>query len=200
MHDNRIARGLEREGCDLFILDGAKALTKALRRTFGADIPIQRCQIRKARNITDRWLPKHPAAVRRALKQAWERNDAEKAERLIRNLARRFAQGPPDVSRSILEGRDGILTVIRLGLPPELRRSLASRNIIEAMNSVIRLVCRNVQRWRHAKMALRRTAAGMFEAKKDFRRIKAYKQRPILKKALTDHRQKPEPDQIKDAA
>jgi len=140
------------------------------------------------------------AAVRRALKQAWERNDAEKAERLIRNLARRFAQGPPDVSRSILEGRDGILTVIRLGLPPELRRSLASRNIIEAMNSVIRLVCRNVQRWRHAKMALRRTAAGMFEAKKDFRRIKAYKQRPILKKALTDHRQKREPDQIKDAA
>ena len=140
------------------------------------------------------------AAVRRALKQAWERNDAEKAERLILNLARRFAQGPPDVSRSILEGLDGILTVIRLGLPPELRRSLASRNIIEAMSSVIRLVCRNVQRWRHAKMALRRTAAGMFEAKKGFRRIKAYKQRPIRKKALTDHRQKREPDQIKDAA
>ena len=83
------------------------------------------------------------AAVRRALKQAWERNDAEKAERLIRNLARRFAQEAPDVSRSILEGRDGILTVIRLGLPSKLRRSRASRNIIEAMNSVIRQVFRN---------------------------------------------------------
>ena len=108
--------------------------------------------------------------MRRALKQAWERNVAEKAERLIRNLARRFAQGAPDVPRSILEGRDEILTVIRLDLPPELRRSLASTNIIEAMSSVIRQVCRNVQRWRNAKMALRRTAAGMFEAKKDFRR------------------------------
>ena len=140
------------------------------------------------------------AAVLRALKQARERNDAEKAERLIRNLARRFAQGAPDVPRSILEGRDGIVTVIRLGPPPELRRSLASTNIIEAMSSVIRQVCRNVQRWRNAKMALRRTAAGMFEAKKGFRRIKAYEQRPILKKALTDHRQKREPDQIKDAA
>ena len=104
------------------------------------------------------------------------------------------------MSRLILEGRNGILTVIRLGLPSKLRRSLASRNIIEAMNSVIRLVCRNVKRWRHAKMALRRTAAGMFEAKTAFRRIKAYKQRPIRKKALTDHRQKREPDQIKDAA
>ena len=138
--------------------------------------------------------------MRRALKQAWELNDADKAERLIRNLARRFEQEAPDVSRSILEGLDEILTVVRLGLPPELRRSLASTNIIESMNSVIRQVCRNVKRWRNAKMALRWTAAGMFEAKKGFRRIKAYKQLPILKQALTDHRQKGKLDQIKDAA
>ena len=108
-------------------------------------------------------------------------DDAEKAERLIRNLARRFEQEAPDVSRSILEGLDEILTVVRLGLPLELRRSLASTNIIESMNSVIRQVCRNVKRWRNAKMALRWTATGMFEAKKGFRRLKAYKQLPILK-------------------
>ena len=87
------------------------------------------------------------------------------------------------------EGLDEILTVTRLGLPPELRRSLARTNIIESMNSVIRQVCRNVKRWRDAKMALRWTAAGMFEAKKGFRRIKAYKQLPLLKQALIDHRQ-----------
>ena len=136
--DNLIERGVDPEGCYLFIVDGAKALSKALRRTFGADIPIQRCQVHKARNITDRLAPKHHAAVRRALKQAWEMDDAEKAERLIRNLARRFEQEAPDVSRSILEGLDEILTVVRLGLPLELRRSLASTNIIESMNSVIR--------------------------------------------------------------
>ena len=125
------------EGCYLFIVDGAKALTKAIRRTFGADIPIQRCQIHKARNITDRLDPKHHAAVRRALKQAWELDDADKAERLMRNLARRLEMEAPDVSKSILEGIDEILTVVRLGLPLELRRSLASTNIIESMNSVI---------------------------------------------------------------
>ena len=182
--DNLIDRGLDPAVCRLFIVDGAKALTKAIRRTFGADIPIQRCQVHKARNITDRLDPKLHAAVRRALRQAWELNDAEKAERLLRNLARRMELEAPGVSKSILEGMDEILTVIRLGLPLELRRSLASTNIIESMNAVIRQVCRNVKRWRDAKMALRWTASGMLEAAKGFRRLKAHKQLPVLKAAL----------------
>jgi transposase-like protein len=99
-----------------------------------------------------------------------------------------------------LEGLDEILTVVRLGLPPELRRSLASTNIIDSMNSVIRQVCRNVKRWRNVRMALRWTAAGMFEAKRGFRRVKAYKHLPILKQALIDHRQKGNLDQIKGTA
>ena len=121
--DNPVDRGLDPEVCRLFIVDGAKALTKAIRRTFGADIPIQRCQIHKARNITDRIDPKRHAAVRRALRQAREMDDADKAERLLRNLARRLELAAPGVAKSILEGLDEILTVIRLGLPPELQRS-----------------------------------------------------------------------------
>ncbi|MDE0591173.1 IS256 family transposase [Halocynthiibacter sp. C4] len=186
--DNLIERGVDPEVCRLFIVDGAKALTKAIRRTFGADIPIQRCQVHKARNITDRLDPKRHAAVRRALRQAWEMDDADKAERLLRSLARRLELEAPGVSKSILEGLDEILTVIRLGLPIELRRSLASTNIIESMNAVIRQVCRNVKRWRDAQMALRWTAAGMLEAAKGFRRLKAYRQLPILKAALKKHR------------
>lgn len=186
--DNLVDRGLDPTICRLFVVDGAKALTKALRRTFGADIPIQRCQIHKARNITERIDPKLHAAARRALRQAWELDDADKAERLLRNLARRLELEAPGVSASILEGLDEILTVTRLGLPPELRRSLASTNIIESMNAVIRQVCRNVKRWRDAKMALRWTAAGMQEAAKGFRRLKAYKQLPILKDTLKKHR------------
>jgi len=186
--DNLIDRGLDPAICRLFIVDGSKALTKAIRRTFGADIPIQRCQFHKARNITDRLDPKLHAAVRRALRQAWEMDDAAKAERLLRNLARRLEPEAPGVSKSILEGLDEILTVTRLGLPLELRRSLASTNIIESMNAVIRQVCRNVKRWRDARMALRWTAAGMLEAGKGFRRLKAYKQLPVLKVALEKHR------------
>ena len=80
--------------------------------------------------------------------------------------------------------------MIRLGLPLELRRSLASTNIIESMNAVIRQVCRNVKRWRDAKMALRWTAAGMLEAAKGFRRLKAHKQLSVLKAALKQHRER----------
>ncbi|MDP6855213.1 MAG: IS256 family transposase, partial [Arenicellales bacterium] len=91
------------------------------------------------------------------------------------------------VSASILEGLDEILTVTRLGLPVELRRSLACTNIIENMNGTIRQVCRNVKRWRDAKMALRWTGAAMLEAAKGFRRLKAHKQLPILRAALATH-------------
>lgn len=190
MLDNLIERGLDPKVCRLFIVDGSKALIKAIRRTFGRHTPIQRCQIHKARNIIER-LPKHlHASVRKALRQAWELDDAEKAERLIRNLARRLEQVAPGVAASILEGLDEMLTVIRLGLPLPLRRSLACTNIIENMMGTIRRVCRNVKRWRDASMALRWTAAAMQEAAKGFRRLKACKQLPLLRAALAAHQSK----------
>src|SRR5437773_1869894 len=130
------------------------------------------------------------ASVRRVLRQAWELDDADKAERLLRNLARRLDQEAPGVAASILEGLDEMLTVNRLGLPVKLRRSLACTNSIENMMGTVRRVCRNVKRWRNAAMALRWTAAGMMEAAKGFRRLKAYKHLPILRAALAAHQTK----------
>src|SRR4051794_29683386 len=188
--DNLVGRGLDPKLCRLFIIDGAKALSKAIRKTFGRYTPIQRCQVHKARNITERLAKPLHASVRKALRQAWELDDAEKAEKLIRNLARRLEREAPGVSASILEGIDEILTVTRLGLPVELRRSLACTNIIENMNGTVRQVCRNVKRWQDAKMALRWAGAAMLEAAKGFRRLKAHKQLPILRGALAAHQAK----------
>jgi putative transposase len=188
--DNLVERGLDPTVPRLFIIDGAKALSKAIRRTFGHHTPIQRCQIHKARNIVGRLPSSLHASVRRVLRQAWELDDADKAEKLIRNLARRLAQEAPGASGSILEGLDEMLTVTRLGLPSQLRRALACTNIIENMMSTVRRVCRNVKRWRTASMALRWTAAAMLEAKKGFRKLKAYKQLPVLRMALKAHQEK----------
>ena len=164
----------------------SKALIKAIRRTFGRRTRIQRYQVHKARNIVER-LPKHlHASVRAALRQAWELHDADKAERLIRNLARRLEQVAPGVAASILEGLDEMLTVIRLGLPLSLRRSLTCTNIIEKMMGTIRRVCGNVKRWRDAPMALRWTAAHA-GGRQGFRRLKACKQLPLLRAALAAH-------------
>ncbi len=188
--DNLVKRCLDPKVCRLFIVDSAKALTKVIRATLGRHAPIQRCQIHKARNVIER-LPKPlHASVRKALRQAWELDDADRAERLLRNLARRLEHEAPGVAGSILEGIDEMLTVNRLGLPAQLRRSLACTNSIENVMGTVRRVCRNVKRWRNASMALRWTAAGMMEATKGFRRLKAHKQLPILKAALVAHQAK----------
>jgi Transposase, Mutator family len=136
--DDLIERGLDPAVPRLFIIDGSKALAKAIRRSFGRHTPIQRCQIHKARNIMERLSPALHASVRRVLRQAWELDDAAKAEKLIRNLAQRLERDAPGVSKSILEGLDEILTVSRLGLPAELRRSLACTNIIENATETFR--------------------------------------------------------------
>ena len=130
------------------------------------------------------------ASVKKALRQAWQQYDADKAERLLRNLARRLEQEEPGVSGSILEGLDEIRTVIRPGLPRELRRALACTHIIENALRTVRQVSRNFKRCRNTEMALRWTAAETIEAQKSFRRLKAYRKLPILRSALQDHMRK----------
>ena len=152
--DNLIERGLDPKVCRLFVIDGAKALSKAIRKTFGRRTPIQRRQVHKARNIMER-LPKSlQAGVRKVLRQAWELSDAAKAEKLSAILPAAWTTTP--LAFPAHSEADEILTVSRLGLPAELRRSLACANIIENMNGTIRRVCRNVKRWKDASMATNR--------------------------------------------
>ncbi len=181
--DNLVERGLDPAVPRLFIIDGAKALSKAIRPTFGAAAAIQRCQVHKARNIMER-LPKSlHASVRRVLRQAWEMDDADKAERLIRNLAQRLERdwsGSPADPGRYRRNSDRHAASFANGATA----SLAVMNIIENMMGTVRRVCRNVKRWRSASMAMRWTAAAMQEAAKGFRRLKAYKQLPVLRAAL----------------
>jgi transposase-like protein len=173
----------------LFIVDGAKALSRAVRDTFGRFALIQRCQVHKGRNIVERLDPSLHAGVKKVLRQAWDSPTAEQAERVLRNLARRLDHDAPGVSASIHEGLDEMLTVIRLGLPDPLRRALGCTNAIESLMAVLRQVCRNVKRWRNARMALRWTGTAMLEAQTTFRNLKAYKHLPVLRAALLRHQQ-----------
>ena len=76
-----------------------------------------------------------------------------------------------------------MLTVNRLKLPAKLRRSLACTNSIENMMGTVP----QCEAWRNSAVALRWTAAGMMEAAKGFRRLKAYRLLPILRAALVAH-------------
>jgi putative transposase len=119
--------------------------------------------------------------VRKALRQAWELDDADKAERLIRSLARLAGAAGSRRRRQHPGGSRRNPDRHPPRPPAELRRSLACTNITENMMGTVRRVCRNVKRWQDASMALRWTSAAMLEAAKGFRRLKAHKQLSTLR-------------------
>jgi hypothetical protein len=68
---NLIERGLDPKVCRLFIIDGAKALSKVIRSTFGRHTPIQCCQVHKAHNVIER-LPKPPGHGHVGVHREWK--------------------------------------------------------------------------------------------------------------------------------
>ena len=79
------------------------------------------------------------------------------------------------------------LTVHRLRVPAQLRRTLASTNVIESAFSIVETVCRNVKRWHDGDMRKRWTAAGMLQAEQQFRRIIGYRDLAKLVIAIERH-------------
>ena len=181
---NLQSRGLRTDRSVLVILDGSKALRKAVRATFGDAALVQRCHVHKTRNIleylSDRQRPWAQAILRRAYQSA----DVKTAQRLLLDLARRLETDYPSAAESVREGLDETLTVLTLNLSARLRRSLATTNAAESLLSRTRHVQRNVKRWRSGQMMLRWVAAGVLEAVKGFRRLKGYADMPMLVAAL----------------
>jgi putative transposase len=181
---NLQSRGLRTDRSVLVILDGSKALRKAVRATFGDAALVQRCQVHKMRNIleylSDRQRPWAQAILRRAYQSA----DVKTAQRLLLDLAKRLETDHPSAAESVREGLEETLTVLTLNLSARLRRSLATTNAAESLLSRTRHVKRNVKRWRSGQMMLRWVAAGVLEAAKGFRRLKGYADMPLLVAAL----------------
>ena len=180
-------RGLPDDQALLWVIDGAKALRKAIVDHYGQLALIQRCQVHKARNILDRLPPHLQASTKKVLRQAFAADSEETGKRLLENLARRLDRDGHDVAGTIREGMADMLTCARLALPEQLRRSLASTNQIENLIGRVRQICKNVRRWRDARMVKRWTVSAMIEAKKGMRRLRGYRGLPILQAALRRH-------------
>ena len=181
---NLQSRGLRTDRSLLVLLDGSKALRKAVRETFGDAALVQRCQIHKLRNILDH-LPERQRPWVKAIRQRAYRNaDVATATRLLRDLVKRLEVDHPSAAESVREGLEETLTIIALGLADSLRRSLSTTNAAESLISRTRHVKRNVKRWRGGQMVLRWVAAGVLEAVKGFRRLKGHKEMPKLVAAL----------------
>ncbi len=168
---NLVERGLDVEQGVLVVIDGAKALRKAVRDVFGTDTPVQRCVRHKERNVLGHLPERDRPPVRRRLRMAWALDDHDRALDQLRVLASELDRSHPGAAASLREGLEETLTVTRLGVRGRLKRTLASTNPCESMIETVRRISRNVKRWQSGDMCLRWTAAGMLEAQAQFRRI-----------------------------
>jgi transposase-like protein len=192
--ENLMERGLNVERPLLVVIDGAKALRSAVRSILGEDIPVQRCTVHKARNVEEEVPKKDRPWVRQVLQRAYKADDEKTARSILNDLIEKLETIAPQAARSLEEGLDETLTVHRLGLPPLLRTSLRSTNMLESANNGVRDRTRNLKRWqngRHAN-AERWVGAGLLETEKGFRAIKGHKQLSILVGALESLRKQSE--------
>jgi putative transposase len=179
-------RGLDVSRPILAVLDGAKALSAAVREVFDHPV-IGRCQLHKIRNVQDHLPEKLRGLVGQRMRTAYHADSALAAQALLEGLAAELDKTHPGAAASLREGMAETLTVLRLGVPPTLARTLRSTNAVESMISISRNHARNVKRWRDGQMALRWCAAGMVEAGKQFRRVNGHLHLPGLRTALQRH-------------
>jgi transposase-like protein len=173
-------RGLDTSRPTLFVLDGAKALVAGVKRVFGRQAVIQRCQIHKRRNVQAHLPQRHHAELNRRLSEAYSQTSYAQAKSLLHDAVLWLKRLSPDAAASLEEGLEETLTVIRLGVPELLRRTLSNTNVIESALSVTRTVTARVKRWRDGDMRRRWCSAGLVRAETKFRRVKGYRQLPQL--------------------
>jgi transposase-like protein len=180
---NLVERGLDVEQGVLVVLDGSKALRAAVNEVFGP-VPVQRCVRHKERGVLDHLPERDRPAVRTRLRRAWAGENYALALDGLRQLAGELDHSHPGAAASLREGLEETLTLTRLGIGGNLKRTLESTNPIESMIEFTRRTSRNVKRWQSGDMCLRWTAAGMLEAERQFRKIIGYSTLATLANAV----------------
>ena len=177
-------RGLDASEGMLFVLDGGKALAKAVRDVFGDRAVIARCRIHKERNVMDHLPEAERPWARRKLRAAWANPDAAEAEAALNALAAQLERVNPDAAGSLREGLSETITVTRLRVTGALLKTVMSTNPVESMIEIVRAHAHHVKHWQDGDMRLRWAAAGMLAAAGQFRRVQGYQQLPQLARAL----------------
>jgi transposase-like protein len=177
-------RGVSFDDPLLFVLDGSKALAAAVKRLCGSRVLIQRCQQHKIRNVMGYLAEKYQDDIRGRMADAYACQDWREGEKRLNTLAIWLMRINKDAAASLREGLEETLTVAKLGLPLVLARSLVTTNPIESAFSVAAKVTRRVKRWRGGDMRQRWASAGLLRAEAAFKRLKGYREIPVLQAAL----------------
>lgn len=179
-----IERGLDAEAPRLWVIDGGKALRRAITEIFGETALVQRCQEHKRRNVLDHLPEELHASVGRALRDAWGTKDAVLAQRQLERLAHSLSKNHPGAAASLREGLVETLTLIHLGIDAALYRTFRTTNPIENLNGLIAHYTGNVKRWRNGEMVLRWVGTALHEAGRGLRAVRGYRDMKQLVGAL----------------
>ncbi len=182
-----VDRGLDPEQAILFVIDGGKALHKAIKDVFGTSALVHRCHRHKERNVTDLLPERDRGSVLARVRAAWSLTDPQLAKQRLELLASELDRSWPDAAGSLREGMDDTLTLMRLQISGQLAKTLSSTNPCESMIEIVRYTQRNVKRWQDGDMRKRWTAAGMLVAEQQFRRIIGYRDLAKLVIAIERH-------------
>ena len=182
--EDLVSRGLDSERPMLIVIDGAKALRKAVKMIFGEQAFVQRCRVHKMRNVLDHLPKEQQPQARWRLQRAWAQKDPRLAEQELRKVARWLEPSWPMAAASLTEGLEETLTVQRLKLQRELVRVLSNTNVIENCFAQVSHRTRRVKQWESPQMILRWAATTLLWAERHFRRIKGCDHLHALEKSL----------------
>jgi len=184
--EDLVARGLETQRKLLVVMDGGKALRKAVQQVLGENAVVQRCRVHKQRNVVEH-LPKEKQgqAIWR-LRAALDKAEPKVAEKELRKVVSWLEDISPMAARSLQEGLEETLTLQKLGVNRRLAQCLSSTNMIESCFSHAGSLLHRVKRWHDGRMVLRWAAATLKAAEKSFRRVRAFEHLGSLEQALND--------------
>ena len=182
-----VDRGLDPEQAILFVIDGGRALRKAIKDVFGEHALVHRCHRHKERNVCDLLPERDRPQIQVRIRGAWALSDHHLARERLELLASELDRTWPDAAASLREGMPETLTLMRLGIDGQLAKTLCSTNPCESMIEIVRHTQRNVKRWQDGDMRKRWTAAGMLVAEQQFRRIIGYRDLAKLVIAIERH-------------
>ncbi len=175
--EDLVERGVKADGDYLFVIDGAKALSKAIKKVYGQNSVIQRCQVHKRRNVSDKLPKEHQPRIDNRLAAAYAMNELNDARKAVESVFDELVDLNESAAGSLAEGMEETLTVHKLGLKGDLKRILSSTNSIESMFSMSRRYKRNVKKWNTKTDHIERTlVVTLLEAERRFRRVRGYRE------------------------
>lgn len=184
--DRLMERGLKFEEGILFVIDGSKGIKKAVEQKAGEYALIQRCQWHKKENVASYLDESQQALLRGRMKESYAKTTYPEAKAELEKLHKELSRVNASAAASLLEGMEETLTLHKLGLAPELARSLGTTNPIESVMSQMGQYTDKVDRWQNSDQILRWTAASLMDLEPRLRRIRGFRYLPVLKFKLRE--------------